>query len=65
MANMKSKQVESKAILDVMTYDSDLMAEGKIKPRRALREMEKVLPKDAMVAIDVGNVCSISNSYLR
>jgi sulfoacetaldehyde acetyltransferase len=34
-------------------------------PRRALRELERALPDDAMVATDIGNICSISNSYLR
>ncbi len=36
-----------------------------IAPRRALRELEKALPKDAMVTTDIGNVCSVANSYLR
>jgi sulfoacetaldehyde acetyltransferase len=36
-----------------------------IPPRRALRELERALPADAMVATDIGNVCSVSNSYLR
>lgn len=30
-----------------------------------LRELEKVMPEDAMVATDIGNICSVSNSYLR
>ena len=34
-------------------------------PRRALRELERAMPADAMVATDIGNVCSVSNSYLR
>ena len=34
-------------------------------PRRALRELEKAVPGDAMVATDIGNICSVSNSYLR
>ncbi|MCP3984460.1 MAG: sulfoacetaldehyde acetyltransferase [bacterium] len=34
-------------------------------PRRALRELEKAMPANAMVATDIGNVCSTSNSYLR
>jgi len=34
-------------------------------PRHALRELEKAMPKDAMVATDIGNICSVSNSYLR
>jgi sulfoacetaldehyde acetyltransferase len=36
-----------------------------IPPRRALRELEKAMPEGAMVATDIGNVCSVSNSYLR
>ena len=36
-----------------------------VAPRRALRELEKALPKNAMVTTDIGNVCSVSNSYLR
>merc|ERR1711962_988764 len=65
MANLKSKQVESEAILDAMTYGDTPVPEGMIKPRQALREMEKAMPKNAMVATDIGNVCSVSNGYLR
>jgi sulfoacetaldehyde acetyltransferase len=36
-----------------------------IPPRRALRELEKAMPETAMVATDIGNVCSVANSYLR
>jgi sulfoacetaldehyde acetyltransferase len=34
-------------------------------PRQMLRELEKTLPRGAMVATDIGNICSVSNSYLR
>ena len=34
-------------------------------PRRALRELERALPADAVVATDIGNICSVANSYLR
>ena len=34
-------------------------------PRQMLRELEKAMPKHAMVATDIGNICSVSNSYLR
>jgi sulfoacetaldehyde acetyltransferase len=34
-------------------------------PRQMLRALEKALPKDAMVSTDIGNICSVSNSYLR
>ncbi len=36
-----------------------------IVPRRALRELENAMPDNAMVTTDIGNVCSISNSYLK
>jgi len=36
-----------------------------IAPRRLLRELEKAMPSGAMVTTDIGNICSVSNSYLR
>jgi len=34
-------------------------------PRQMLRELEKALPRDVMVSTDIGNICSVSNSYLK
>jgi sulfoacetaldehyde acetyltransferase len=34
-------------------------------PRQMLRELEKAMPEDAMVSTDIGNICSVANSYLR
>jgi sulfoacetaldehyde acetyltransferase len=34
-------------------------------PRQMLRELERAMPQGAMVATDIGNVCSVANSYLR
>ncbi len=34
-------------------------------PRRALSELERALPEDAMVTTDIGNICSVANSYLH
>ncbi|MGH8800398.1 MAG: thiamine pyrophosphate-dependent enzyme, partial [Casimicrobiaceae bacterium] len=34
-------------------------------PRQMLRELEKAMPDDAMVSTDIGNICSVANSYLR
>jgi sulfoacetaldehyde acetyltransferase len=34
-------------------------------PRQVLRELEKAMPERAMVSTDIGNICSVSNSYLR
>jgi len=36
-----------------------------MEPRHALRELEKAMPDNAMVSTDIGNICSVSNSYLR
>lgn len=36
-----------------------------LHPRQVLRELEKALPADVMVSTDIGNINSISNSYLR
>merc|ERR1719369_2562739 len=36
-----------------------------MEPREALRELEKAMPENAMVSTDIGNICSVSNSYLR
>jgi sulfoacetaldehyde acetyltransferase len=34
-------------------------------PRQMLRELERAMPADAMVSTDIGNICSVANSYLR
>jgi len=34
-------------------------------PRAMLRELEKAMPANAMVSTDIGNICSVANSYLR
>ncbi len=39
--------------------------EGRISPRAALTELGKAMPEHAMVSTDIGNVCSVANSYLR
>ncbi len=40
-------------------------ASNPINPRRALAELEKALPDNAMVTTDIGNICSVANSYLN
>ena len=37
----------------------------RIPPRRALAQLAKALPRNAMVSTDIGNVCSVANSYLK
>ena len=39
--------------------------DGGMHPRQMLRELEKAMPENAMVSTDIGNICSVSNSYLR
>ena len=51
--------------LDDMTENMERARDGKILPRQALRELERAMPKNAMVSTDIGNVCSVSNGYLR
>ena len=47
-------------------YSLEVAKDSKLMhPRQMLRELEKAMPKDAMVSTDIGNICSISNSYLR
>ncbi|MEI8324955.1 MAG: thiamine pyrophosphate-dependent enzyme, partial [Betaproteobacteria bacterium] len=36
-----------------------------LHPRQVLRELEKAMPKRAMVSTDIGNINSVANSYLR
>eukprot|EP00005_Dracoamoeba_jomungandri_P003068 CAMPEP_0174260592 /NCGR_PEP_ID=MMETSP0439-20130205/10000_1 /TAXON_ID=0 /ORGANISM="Stereomyxa ramosa, Strain Chinc5" /LENGTH=615 /DNA_ID=CAMNT_0015344867 /DNA_START=19 /DNA_END=1866 /DNA_ORIENTATION=+ len=63
LARMKEHQDNWTKTLDEMSSASG--RDGKMRPRAALRELEKAMPENAMVATDIGNVCSVSNSYLR
>jgi sulfoacetaldehyde acetyltransferase len=47
-------------------YSLEVARDSKwLHPRQALRELERAMPAGAMVATDIGNVCSVANSYLR
>jgi sulfoacetaldehyde acetyltransferase len=47
-------------------YSLDMIAgAAELHPRQVLRELEKSMPDDVMVSTDIGNICSVSNSYLR
>ncbi len=62
---------EWEAELDAWPHERDEWStqmrhsEGGLSPRSVLRELEKAMPKDAMVSTDIGNICSVANSYLR
>ena len=47
-------------------YSLEVAAGSKrMHPREMLRSLERALPPDAMVSTDIGNICSVANSYLR
>ncbi len=56
----KQKEEWGGELTEWSSSDADPMA-----PRRALRELEKAMPDDAMVTTDIGNICSVANSYLN
>ncbi len=57
--------------LDGWTHETDAysveISKGvaAMHPRQMLRALERAMPKGAMVSTDIGNICSVSNSYLR
>ncbi len=61
MAEVGSQKAEWEKELDGWGQDDG----SPIAPRRCLRELEKALPENAMVTTDIGNICSVANSYLR
>jgi sulfoacetaldehyde acetyltransferase len=52
-------------------FSLDMIAEAEkeegnwLHPRQVLRELENAMPADVMVSTDIGNINSVSNSYLR
>ncbi len=47
-------------------YSLEVSANTKrMHPRQMLRALEQAMPPDAMVSTDIGNICSVANSYLR
>ena len=61
LAEVRKRKDEWAAELDGMSA----AAGSPVSPRRALRELEKAMPRNAMVSTDIGNVCSVANSYLK
>ncbi len=57
--------------LDGWTHETDRWSlevsaqSSHMHPRQMLRELERAMPDGAMVSTDIGNICSVSNSYLR
>jgi sulfoacetaldehyde acetyltransferase len=47
-------------------YSLEVAANSRhMHPREMLRALEQALPADSMVSTDIGNICSVANSYLR
>jgi sulfoacetaldehyde acetyltransferase len=71
LKTIKAEKEAWEAELASWTHERDEwsleVAQGsnRMHPRQMLRELEKALPKNAMVSTDIGNICSVSNSYLR
>jgi len=68
---IKRQKDEWEAELDRWTHEVDAWSlqvakdSGLMHPRQMLRALERALPDNAMVSTDIGNICSVSNSYLR
>ncbi len=71
LAEIKSQKDAWEAELDGWSHEVDdwslevSKTSDYMHPRQMLRELEKALPENAMVSTDIGNICSVSNSYLR
>ena len=71
LAEIKAQKDAWEAELDAWQHENDewsrevFAGSPYMHPRQMLRELEKALPADAMVSTDIGNICSVSNSYLR
>jgi sulfoacetaldehyde acetyltransferase len=71
LAEVKAAKAAWEAELDGWAHEKDAwsieVAKGSahMHPRQMLRELEKAMPDGAMVSTDIGNICSVSNSYLR
>jgi sulfoacetaldehyde acetyltransferase len=71
MADIAAEKSEWERELADWAFEKDawsleVSSESKyMHPREMLRELERAMPQSAMVSTDIGNICSVSNSYLR
>jgi sulfoacetaldehyde acetyltransferase len=71
LADIAAVKKAWEAELDGWTHEKDAWSlevaksSSHMHPRQMLRELEKAMPAAAMVSTDIGNICSVSNSYLR
>ncbi len=68
---LKAERAAWEKELDGWTHETDAYSveisarSSFMHPRQMLRELERAMPRNAMVSTDIGNICSVSNSYLR
>lgn len=68
---IKAEKAAWEKELEQWTHETDAysveISQGSsaMHPRQMLRALERAMPKGAMVSTDIGNICSVSNSYLR
>jgi sulfoacetaldehyde acetyltransferase len=71
LAEVKKEKTAWETELDGWTHETDAWSLEVAKdsrhmhPRQMLRELERAMPAGAMVSTDIGNICSVANSYLR
>jgi sulfoacetaldehyde acetyltransferase len=71
LAEIRKEKTAWETELDGWTHERDRWSvevasqSSHMHPRQMLRELERAMPDGAMVSTDIGNICSVSNSYLR
>ena len=71
LAALRDEKAAWERELDAWTQEKDKWSlevsaqSSYMHPRQMLRELERAMPDAAMVSTDIGNICSVSNSYLR
>jgi sulfoacetaldehyde acetyltransferase len=71
LATLRDEKRAWESELDGWTHEKDRWSmevsaqSSHMHPRQMLRELERAMPDAAMVSTDIGNICSVSNSYLR
>jgi sulfoacetaldehyde acetyltransferase len=71
LAAIKAEKATWEAELDGWSHEKDAWSlevakdSSHMHPRQMLRELERAMPDHAMVSTDIGNICSVANSYLR
>ena len=71
LARIAAEKSDWEAELTAWTHERDpysieVSSSSKyMHPRQMLRALERSLPAGSMVSTDIGNICSVANSYLR